>query len=493
MVFLKELSATVRLYKKGGRMKRGEITIFLAMLLSGICALLCVIIESARTQAMRLQIEILMDMGLHSCFGEYHQELFGRYDLLYIDSSYNKAAGGVEEVLTHLEQYLNENISQGTGQQSIGAQSNREKSGIGGQQGDWFKLSVDTVRVKQYLLASDFNGHIFQNQAARYLKNYGDSSRCFVLEQGANNIVQNRKRDFYGEWEVIQNRIDGYGKSFYNPADEIRSYSNGDLLRLAVGNGVAGLAELPYPEVPSKRSMEKGNLPHIQQEIEDAELLFDEYMLQKCAEYTDVYQNRVLCCELEYILYGNPSDRENLKQAVQELMELRESENLNCLLSEEGKREEAQKLAEQLVGAFELAGLTEAVRDSVIYAWAYAESAIEVGQLLSGGRIMIKKQAGDWILPLEELLEFPKYMGRQRASGFTYEEYLGFFLRRVEADQKIARCMDIVEINIRQSGNQWFRIDGCVEYLDAEVFFESRNGYRYQIRREFGYELQETN
>ena len=80
-------------------------------------------------------------------------------------------------------------------------------------------------------------------------------------------------------------------------------------------------------------------------------------------------------------------------------------------------------------------------------------------------------------------------MRNQGGNGFTYEEYLGFFLRQADADQKIARCMDIMEINIRQSKSQWFRIDGCVEYLDAEVFFESRYGYYYQIRREFGYEV----
>ncbi len=328
-----------------------------------------------------------------------------------------------------------------------------------------------------------------RNQATRYLKNYGNCSRCSILEQGAKDIVQYRKRDFHGEWEVIQNRINGYGKSFCNPACEIRCYGTGDILQLAMGKGVAGLSRLPYPDVPSKRILKKGNMPYMQQEIEDTEILFDEYLLQQCAEYTDEYQDRVLYCELEYILYGNPSDRENLEQTVQKLMEIRNSENLNCLLSEEGKCEEAQEVADRLVGAFELAGLTEAVRDSIIYAWAYAESAIEVGQLLSGGKVVIKKQERDWILPLEELLEFPKYMGNQGGNGFTYEEYLGFFLRQADADQKIARCMDIMEINIRQSKSQWFRIDGCVEYLDAEVFFESRYGYYYQIRREFGYEV----
>lgn len=452
-------------------MKRGEITVFLALLLSGVCALLCVIIESARTQAMRMQIEMLMDMGLHSCFGEYHQELFERYDLLYIDSSYNKDIGNVNNVLAHLQQYIDENIDQG----------------------DWFKLSVEEVQAKQYLLASDVNGHAFRSQAVNYLKTYGDGSHCSVTEQGANELSQIGRRDFHGEWEAIQSRIDGYGKSFYNPADEIRDCSREDILELMAGEGIAALSALPYQDAPSRRNLQKGKLSQKPPEAEDTEALFDEYMLQKCAEYTDAYENRVLCCELEYILYGDPSDRENLRQAAQELLELRESENLSCLLSEKGKCEEAEKLAKRLAGAFEIAGLTEAVRDFIIYAWTYAESVIEVSRLLSGGRVEVRKQARDWILPLEELFQFREYMGKREGSGLTYEEYLGIFLRRADADQKIVRCMDIVEMNIRKSENQTFRIDGCLEYLDAEVSFKSAYGYQYQIRREFGYESQYGN
>lgn len=460
-------------------MKRGEITIFLSLLLSCVCALLCIIIESARSQAMRLQIEILMDAGLRSCFSEYHQELFERYDLLYIDSSYLKSVGNVENVSVHLERYLNENIMQGSGER--------------GRSGDWFKLSVEGVQAKQYLLATDFDGHAFRSQAVNYLRNYGDSSHCSVTEQGANEMSGIDRRDFYGEWEAIHNEIDGYGKTINNPAEEIRDYSSGDLLELVAGDGGKTLFTLPYQEIPSKRSWKKGNQMKGPLETENAEALFDEYMLQKCAEYTDVYENRVLNCELEYILYGNSEDRENLEQAAQELMEIRECENLSCLLSDNEKIEKAEMFAKQLVGSFGINSLTEAVRDSIIYAWTYAESSIEVSRLLSGGKVMMRKQPDDWILPLEELPKFREHMRIPYGHGLTYEEYLGILLRSVDANQKIARCMDLIEMNIRKLKNQSFRIDGCIEYLDAEVFFESEYGYHYQIRRDFGYELQYRN
>ena len=53
--------------------KKGELTIFLALLLTIVIGFLVVLIESVRVQGIRLYIEEVFDMGLHSCLGEYEQ------------------------------------------------------------------------------------------------------------------------------------------------------------------------------------------------------------------------------------------------------------------------------------------------------------------------------------------------------------------------------------------------------------------------------------
>ncbi|HOO28984.1 MAG TPA: hypothetical protein PLU43_11020, partial [Lachnospiraceae bacterium] len=156
-------------------MKRGEITVFFALLLSAVCVFFCAVIESARTQAMRFQIETLMDMGLHSCFGEYQQELFARYDLLYIDTSYGRESGDITKTLRHLEQYIEENAGSG----KAGAQTLLQ------EKGDWFQLSIEKSEAVQFLLASDFNGHTLRNQAVHYIRVYGDSSHSAAMAKTA--------------------------------------------------------------------------------------------------------------------------------------------------------------------------------------------------------------------------------------------------------------------------------------------------------------------
>ena len=461
-------------------MKKGEITVFLALLLSCICGFICIAIESARTQAMRLQIERLMDMGMHSCFGEFHQELFRRYDLLYIDMSYGGGKEGTDrDVLLHLEEYIEENL---------------EKETAGRQMaGDWCRLSVNQTIDKQFLLASDKKGHVLRNQAVSYLKNYGDSTHSFVTEQGVAEIAQVEKRDFMGEWEAVLSKADSFGKAFSNPSKKVKEACSGNVLTLttvnAAGSGLGKLSAVSFQDIPSGRSLKNGKIFQNLPKTAGAEALFDEYLLQKCIDYTDFKNESVLSCELEYILYGNASDRENLEATVLELMTLREAENIKCLFADEGMQEEAEKLAKKLVGGYGISELTKAVQDSILYAWAYAESAIEVSCLLAGGKVKILKSSGDWRLPLEKLLEFRTLMGRADGVGLSYEEYLGVFLRGKESDTKIMRCMDIIEMNMRVWNNPSFRIDGCLEYLEAEVFFESSYGYQYQIQRSFGYEL----
>ena len=87
-------------------MKRGQITVFLALLLSVICGLLLIIVESTRVNAMRMQIESGMDISLHSILAEYNRALLSRYDLFYIDMSYGEAAADIRNTETEVPEML---------------------------------------------------------------------------------------------------------------------------------------------------------------------------------------------------------------------------------------------------------------------------------------------------------------------------------------------------------------------------------------------------
>ena len=56
--------------------ERGEITVFLAMILLSMCALLCGIVESVRTAGGRYLLRTAMDSSMGSLLAQYHQGLW---------------------------------------------------------------------------------------------------------------------------------------------------------------------------------------------------------------------------------------------------------------------------------------------------------------------------------------------------------------------------------------------------------------------------------
>ena len=67
--------------------KSGEITVFLALVLSILISLLFTVIQAARTNAMRFQTECVTDMALQSVLAEYNRELLEQYELFFIDAA----------------------------------------------------------------------------------------------------------------------------------------------------------------------------------------------------------------------------------------------------------------------------------------------------------------------------------------------------------------------------------------------------------------------
>ena len=56
--------------------KRGEITVFLTMILVCVWALLCGLVESARTAGARCYLRQALDSSMDSLFGQYHRKLW---------------------------------------------------------------------------------------------------------------------------------------------------------------------------------------------------------------------------------------------------------------------------------------------------------------------------------------------------------------------------------------------------------------------------------
>ena len=94
--------------------KRGSITVFLALTLGLILSLLSSGLESARMAAARTQILNGMDIGLYSLFGQYDKSLLKDFDLFAVDG----ACGGKEMNLASIYDNLIQKVKSFISRQS---------------------------------------------------------------------------------------------------------------------------------------------------------------------------------------------------------------------------------------------------------------------------------------------------------------------------------------------------------------------------------------
>lgn len=99
--------------------KRGSITVFLALTLGLILSLLSSGLESVRMAAARTQILNGMDVGLYSLFGQYNKYLLKDYDLFAVDGAYGGKEMNLAAVYDNLESYMEPVMDQNSQKLSV--------------------------------------------------------------------------------------------------------------------------------------------------------------------------------------------------------------------------------------------------------------------------------------------------------------------------------------------------------------------------------------
>ena len=204
---------------------------------------------------------------------------------------------------------------------------------------------------------------------------------------------------------------------------------------------------------------------------------------QKKMENGDIY-------EMEYVLYGKKTDKENLEASVLRLVTVRQGLNLIHILSDGQKRQEAEALAASITGGMGLLPLTAVVTFFVMGMWALAEAFVDVRCLLNGGKVPLVKAVSDWQLSLEGVLKIGAegklpdlgenitVWGNETADesrsgskkGLDLTGYLRMFLFVSYGSEPLFRMMDMMQMNIRKEQPD-FLLEKCVCMVDAEAGF----------------------
>ena len=224
--------------------KRGSITVFLALTLGLILSLLSSGLESARMAAARTQILNGMDIGLYSLFGQYNKSFLKDFDLFAVDGACGGKEMNLASIYDNLESYMKPVMKQNSQ-----------------------KLSVQQGGISGYLLMTDSEGEVFYQQAVQYMKETLGSHGAKLLLNKIQNMQkktieaerQGNEIESKGTIENYESEMDSAQQKSQALLEEKKKQKREALLMAAFSLFTSkGINETSISDIASKANMAKG-------------------------------------------------------------------------------------------------------------------------------------------------------------------------------------------------------------------------------------------
>lgn len=438
--------------QKKGLQFSGEITAFLSLIFILMISVVGALVQSASIQMAKSINRADMQMALESVFAEYHREMLDNYDLF---------------------------VHMGSERSTI---ESRLK---------YYGISNANQSITKLELLSDRQGEPFWEQAVRYMKNWlgmeevdtgngadfsADSSVEELEEQTEDSLLSALEQEEEGLLEED------------NPLPSIENIKKAGILSvLLTKEEELSNRSLDIDKLPSHRTLEKGNISESKNFGGMAEkILFVSYLTEHFSDVTEDNTAKSLSYEIEYLLSGMASDRENLEEVCNQILKIRMAINYAYLLTDEGKKTEAGALALGLCTLLTNPGIAEIVKQSILLAWAYGESIVDVRVLLKGEKVPMMKNKENWQLQLSNLAK----LGRADEvveegsfeTGLSYQDYLKGLLMLEKNENLCMRGLDLIEANLQ------ITVDQCMTKVEIESTYTLQRGIKDRFLTTFGYQ-----
>lgn len=158
--------------------------------------------------------------------------------------------------------------------------------------------------------------------------------------------------------------------------------------------------------------------------------------------------------EVEYLLMGEHSDYDNLTKTARRLCMLRMLPNGAYVFTDSTRKEEALIMATLILTPLGVPELAEPVSYVFLGCWAYGESLLEVKELFAGKSVPLQKNEKNWKLSLNGLKDLAAEEETEETEefGLDYEQYLVLMLAAMpDSDSKYYRMLDIMQLNIQET------------------------------------------
>lgn len=491
--------------RKADRIQDGYLTVFLALSLTVILSLFLTLIEAARMNAVKMQIECACNIASDSVLAEFSRALYERYDLLFIDTSYGTGNPSLQNAENHFKSYMEGNF--------------RREGGFGKLR-DFTFLTADNVKIQKTRFIADSGCRALREQVYAYMsadpagsvaapllvqadRFHGFELRGPQLEQQrVSNISElNAALERSGQGEGTPPVQDTYVVEESNDGQtmlrSMATFTNTPLLRQVLGSG----AEISSKTIRSgglfsHRAYHTGNglsADDSHRYPQADELLFDEYLYTKCGDMVTQRDESALNYELEYIVAGKNKDSQNLEKTARRILLARYASNYACLSADSKRCAQAGAVAGAIAVILMNPELKPLCKTALMLAWSYLESIRDLQILFGGGGVSLVKRPSGWNTKLTDMLHPWSMKSRSVTTSPSfqtpgYEDYLRALLYLEGSQTKNRRFLDLCEMNVRMDkGNEQFRIDWCMDTFAYTAGADSTFGYHFVKKRTVGY------
>lgn len=430
---------------------KGEITAILSLLFILILSMVGALVESASIQITRSRKRADVNTALESVFAEYHIDMLHIYDVFV---RFGCEEGGIQN---RLEYY-----------------------GAG-------NMSHTLAKVR---LLTDNQGNDYYNQAVRYMKSQlginTDSSKA-VEKEGEFFSYETERDEVFANLEGLLKEEEAGLAQENNPMNWARNLKSTGLLSLLVPNSeTLSNSTIAVETLPTHRALQKGTDKQTEQNGVGDKWFFVRYLKEHFANYRTEETSKPLLYEQEYLLAGEPGDKENLEAVCKKILNMRMALNYAYLLSDTQRQAEAEAMALSLCALVLNPEIIPLVKQAILLVWAYGESIVDMRGLLKGKKVPVIKTWETWQLQLANVTKLgtnEEISGeKDYEQGIIYEDYLETLLLMENKEALCMRSLDLIETNLH------IKTDQCITKASIETKLLLRRGVRDTFITTFEYQ-----
>lgn len=435
--------------------KKGSAAVLLSVLFVSVVSALSVIYEVSLRYASENTADAALENAGRVVLSCYDRKLQERYGIFGLEMDESDAESGAEAL-------IKETLEYSAMKKSSLDDFNADYSGYSLMETENLKQQI--VALMKYKAAEDSVDMISESLKAVSggLSNIDKVKKEIKIREESMRQAEQAQAEHEGEGEGGESDSIDFGSirdiqnAFKNTAEEAEKMDDETQKSDIVLRNSRIKNSLPssVAETDSGSAFDgSGTFNYISGGSEGLVSLYENYMIGVYANkyftnYISLNKNGLFQNEMEYILYGNMSDKKNRQRAYAALFTLREGVNAVYAFTDESKKAQALALANELTpGPWSV--LTQYI---ILSAWSALETRNDMQNLYAGNGVPLMKNESTWMVTLANVADGSLgdgYIPIQSDSSMTYPKYLEILMMTENEDVKLLRIMDLIQINMK--------------------------------------------